>query len=59
MRARADSREPFIRAVEVVAGERNLLEVVLVAHASGGFANLLHSGQKQAHEYRNDCDDNE
>src|SRR5262249_53109810 len=47
-------RELVVRAVVVLGGEAELLEVVLAAHAVGGLADLLHRGQKQADQDRDD-----
>ena len=44
---------------EGVQGEAHLLEVVLALHAGGGFADLLHGGQKQPDQDRDDGDDDE
>ena len=43
----------------IVAGESNLLEIVLALRAAGGFASLLDSRQEQCHKDRNDCDHDE
>jgi hypothetical protein len=40
----------------VVAGESNLLEIVLALGAAGCFTSLLDSGQEQSDKDRNDCD---
>jgi hypothetical protein len=38
----------------VVKRQGHLLEVVLAAHAVGSLADLLHGGQQQTDEYRDD-----
>jgi hypothetical protein len=43
----------------VVEGEAELLEVVGTTHAGRGRADLLHGGEKQTDQDRNDCDHDE
>src|SRR5262245_4197923 len=40
----------------VVSGQRDLLQVVLALRAGGSLTHLLHGGQQQADEYRDDSD---
>ena len=52
----APGREPAVGAVVVVEGQADLLQVVLAAQPGGGLADLLHGGQEQADEHRDDGD---
>src|SRR5262249_60868950 len=47
---------PAVSVVVVVQGESELLEVVLALGPGGGLPHLLHRGQEQADEDRNDRD---
>jgi hypothetical protein len=42
-----------------VAGETDLLEIVLALRSGDGRANLLHGGQQQSDEHRDDTQDDE
>jgi hypothetical protein len=42
-----------------VHGQRPLVEVVLAAHAGGGFADFLDGGEQQADQDGDDGDDDE
>ena len=52
-------REAAVGVVVVVARQRDLLEVVGALHPRGGLADLLHRGQQQADQDRDDGDDDE
>jgi hypothetical protein len=43
----------------VVQGDADLLEVVLATQLVGGRSDLLDRTQEQAHQHRDDSDDNE
>src|SRR5262249_33142357 len=53
---RVTGRESFIDIVVVVAGQTDLLEVVLALGTVGGLTHLLHGRQQQADEHGNDGD---
>jgi hypothetical protein len=48
-----------VNVMMVVAGEGNLLEIVLALGAAGCFTSLLDSGQEQGDKDRDDCDHDE
>jgi hypothetical protein len=52
-------RQRLLRAVVVMNGEADLLEVIGTFDATGGGPNLLHCGDDQGDENRNDADDDE
>ena len=53
------SGKPAGGVVGVVRRQSNLLEVVLATHAAGGLADLLHRGQEQSNEDRDNGDDHQ
>jgi hypothetical protein len=55
----AHRREPRVRVVVVVSRQPDLLQVVRALDASGGLAHLLHGGQQEADQHRDDGDDDE
>src|SRR4029077_8164081 len=52
-------RELGERVVVVVDGQPDLVQVVRALHPVGGLPDLLHRGQQQANEDRDDGNDNE
>ena len=50
-----DAQAAFV----VVQREPDLFEVILALGSSGGFPGLLHGGQQECNQHRNDGNDNE